>query len=381
MYLGGNNWRFNEGWYLLVYDLKSNQLKHENLSMNVTLTEEQKLALYRLVKGVREDFCLEQTMGGYAGTGKTTVIKYLIQFFPNFAVAAYTGKAANVLRKKGMFATTIHSRIYKPYFDNGVVYFDLTDEPGCEGFIIDEASMVSSDIYDDLKSFGKPMIFIGDHGQLEPIDSRLNLMEKPDYTLETIHRNAGDIARFAEFLRMGYASRGFKTADNSVEFVKNLTDKQLASYDQIICAFNKSRVELNTKVRSALGHKGVLNVGERIMCLRNSRREGLFNGMQGVVKKIYMSRGKNVLDFEFDGLVYESISYDVNQFGQESYKQKQGGPHPFDYAYAITAHKAQGDEWGKVLVIEQKCKNWSHKRWAYTAASRAKEKLVWQPAR
>jgi ATP-dependent exoDNAse (exonuclease V) alpha subunit len=44
--------------------------------------------------------------------------------------------------------------------------------------------------------------------------------------------------------------------------------------------------------------------------------------------------------------------------------------------YAVTCHKAQGDEWNRLLVIEQNGK-WDHARWAYTAASRAKVALDW----
>lgn len=349
------------------------------------LTERQKWALYQLVKGLRDDKLEQQTLGGYAGTGKTTLIKYLTKFFPNYAVAAYTGKAANVLRKKSIPASTIHSRIYKPFFDNGAVYFDLTDDPGCEGFIIDEASMVSKEIYEDLKEFGLPMVFVGDHGQLEPVDSNFNLMETPDYTLEEIHRNAGDIAQFAEHLRMGLNHRSFKNNGGLVEFLtaKKISDATLESVDQVICAFNKTRVEMNTRIRKIFGFEGIINVGERVMCLRNNRAAGLFNGMQGKVVNLYEGKyGKKYMDFEFDGNVINDVWYETSNFGKDTYKIHHGKdtPNPFDYAYTITAHKAQGDEWAKVLVIEQKCKNWSHKRWAYTAASRAKEKLVWQPS-
>lgn len=324
----------------------------------------------------------EQTLGGYAGTGKTTLLKYLTQFFPSFGVCAYTGKAANVLRKKGMRASTIHSLIYKPFFDNGVVYFDLNPSPGCDGFIVDEASMVSDEIYFDLKSFDYPMIFVGDHGQLEPIDSAFNLMADPDYRLERIHRNAGTIAEFAEHLRKGINSRGFKAEDEKVEFVGKATDELLTSVDQVICAYNRTRVGINTQIRKALGFKGLLEVGERVMCLKNNRTLGLFNGMQGTVMKLYSSvRGRPLMDFEFDGETLCGIPYEEDQFGKESYKIKHRGgdaPNPFDYAYCITAHKAQGDEWEKVLVLEQRCAKWNHRRWAYTAASRAKGKLYWQ---
>ena len=53
-------------------------------------------------------------------------------------------------------------------------------------------------------------------------------------------------------------------------------------------------------------------------------------------------------------------------------------PYEFAYAYAITTHKAQGSEWDKVLVFEERFPfdREEHKRWLYTACTRAKEKLV-----
>ena len=53
-------------------------------------------------------------------------------------------------------------------------------------------------------------------------------------------------------------------------------------------------------------------------------------------------------------------------------------PFDFAYAYAITTHKSQGSEWDKVLVFEESFPRVTdeHRRWLYTAATRAKEKLV-----
>ena len=350
------------------------------------LSDHQRQALYQIVTGFKERELTEQTLGGYAGTGKTTLISYLTKFFPDFGVCAYTGKAANVLRTKGMHgASTIHSRIYEPEFDKGIVYFNLKLNPNCDGFIVDEASMVGSEIYWDLKSYGLPMIFVGDHGQLEPVDSDFNLMSDPMYKLEEIHRNAGTIARYAEHLRFGYAARGFRDQSDKVAFLNNkqVTDDMLMSVDQVICAFNATRVETNYRIRSALGYNGVLNVGERVMCLRNNRELQLFNGMQGTVLSLHKGkRGRQLMDFDFCGEVYKDVPLDMKQFGQDKYniKHGKGTNNPFDYAYCITCHKAQGDEWGNVLVIEQKCRNWDHRRWAYTAASRAKNKLWWKLA-
>ena len=350
------------------------------------LTKQQTSVLYSLVQGVKNGE-EEQTLGGYAGTGKTTLIKYLCNFFPKYAVAAYTGKAANVLRKKDIQASTIHSRIYIPEIEYGVLIgFELApkEDLGCEGFIIDEASMVSHDIYGDLKSYGLPIIYVGDHGQLEPVGSDFNLMADPMYRLEEIHRNANDIAKFAEFLRKGRNSFHFRgTEEDRVSFIsqKRISDDDLMSVDQIICAYNATRVDLNKRVRAALGHTETVQVGDRVMCLKNNKQLNLFNGMQGVVKRLYEGQnGRSVMDFEFDNTVFCGIWYDKRWFNVEKPEFDYNGneyPNPFDFCNAITCHKAQGDEWETGLVIEQKCKNWDHKRWAYTGASRFKSLLKW----
>src|SRR3954447_26441989 len=75
----------------------------------VSLSDEQRAAVDRLLSFPSP----VQTLGGYAGTGKTTVIRTLNEELPLFAVCAYTGKAANVLRRKGVAASTIHSLIFK----------------------------------------------------------------------------------------------------------------------------------------------------------------------------------------------------------------------------------------------------------------------------
>lgn len=322
----------------------------------------------------------------FIATHNTTLAKYVTKFFPDYGVCAFTGKAANVLRKKGIEAKTIHSLIYKPVLEYGrLVGFEMADrkELGCTGFIVDEASMVSKDIYRDLCSYGLPIIPIGDHGQLEPVGSDFNLMEKPDYTLEEIHRNAGNIAHFAEHLRFGRPARRF-TECEEVWFrpQRRLFDEHLLEVDQIICAYNSTRVEMNSRIRSALGRTGILNVGERVMCLKNNKTAELFNGMQGVVNALHECpySGRNMMSFQPDGGDEKVIWYDTKQFGTEKPTMDYMGreyPNPFDYAYCITAHKSQGDEWGKVMVIEQKCKKWDHRRWAYTSASRAKKRLVW----
>ena len=318
-------------------------------------------------------------VAGAAGCGKSFLLTKIAENLPTFAVMAWTGKATNVLRERGIHhAATIHSTIYKPIIIKGqLVGFELRqeDELGCDGFLVDEGSTVSKGLYDDLMSFGLPCIFVGDHKQLEPIDSNFNLMEKPDYVLETIHRNAGDIARFAEKVSRGDAASGYKSDQVTLIEKKHVTNDLLMEVDQIICAYNRTRVELNNRVRDTLGFPEEVVEGDRVICLKNRKKLGLFNGMQGIVQEIDGNR----FTLDCDGLTYYQIPFDPNQFGRESAPNSQYmfGPVPFDFAYACTAHKFQGSEADKVLVWVQECKNWDHRRWAYTGASRAKKHLYW----
>lgn len=348
------------------------------------LTEHQKTTIKQVLKDLQNERFV--TMGGYAGTGKTTclntVVKALNQKNLHYAVCAYTGKATNVLRRKGINATTIHSCIYHPERDIQTNEVYWTRKPwqhiDFDGFIIDEASMVSEEIHKDILSFGLPILYVGDHGQLEPVGSKFNLMQNPHYKLEEVHRNAGEIAHFAEHLRKGLPSSSFIGKDK-VQIVKEsaIHEKHLASVDQIICAFNKTRVSLNERVRKFKKIEFThVAVGEKIICLRNKKNLGLFNGMQGVVTKIL--KKKDRFNFSTQDVDFENIHYDINQWGQEknNFRFDQEA-NPFDYAYAITCHKAQGDEFDNVIVFEQTCSEWDNKKWSYTAASRAKEVLIW----
>lgn len=350
----------------------------------IALSDEQRAAADAILENVVVKKRV-QTLGGYAGTGKTTVAKYLVETLKDWGVVAFTGKAADVLRRKGLSgAATIHSTIYrKPTEDEGRLLFVLRgrhEMPHC-GFLVDEASMVGPELFDDLQSFKLPIIAIGDHGQLPPVGADAGLMLCPDYTLETVHRNAGPIARFAEHLRYGHDARDWKSGGGVYLASKNeIEDKTLLGADQIICAYNRTRVKLNRRIRTLLERPDDPVVGDKVICLRNDRSVGVFNGQQGVIEEIDTEELRLSFKPSFcDQPVW--VGYHKKSWNAEktpAYERGRPGENiPFDFSYCITAHKSQGDEWGKVLVFEEKCDLWEHSRWAYTAASRAKDALVW----
>lgn len=349
--------------------------------MSIELTKEQKYVIDMLVKGVKAKKPV-QTLGGFAGTGKTTIVRTLRNKLNRFKVCAYTGKAVDVLKRKGVDASTIHSLIYEIQINShGDSEFVLREALDCDGIIVDEASMVSLEIFRDLESFDIPLICVGDHGQLPPVSGGgFNLMENPEYKLEEVHRNAGDIAHFANHIRMGLDPQDFRKSDQ-IQFLYDMNSNILTEVDQVICAYNATRVKLNKQIREKLGMKNIITIGEKVMCLRNSKRFGIFNGMQGRVKNFSFEKGKLLIDFDANGF-FPRLEVDVTSFNSEkpNFDHDPDSAHPFEYAYAITCHKAQGDEWDRVCVVEQKCDKWDHIRWAYTAASRAKQKVVWVPA-
>lgn len=346
------------------------------------LTEEQQKIADKITTDVRRKDV--QTLSGFAGTGKTTIVRYLLDRLPRFAVCAFTGKAAHVLREKGVgSAATIHSLIYvpEPQEDGSVLFFkrDMVDH---DGFIVDESSMVNAEMDRDLRSFGLPVIYVGDHGQLEPVGPNPGVMLKPDYVLETVHRNAGEIAHFAEWIRLGKNPDHFPT-EGKVTIIPASRHRaalesgnMLSNADQVICAFNATRQDVNRRVRAFRGLEGTVQVGDRVMCLRNNKKLGLFNGMQGVVTR---HRRGNVFDISTEIAVFEKVHYHPDVFGSERLSPDLDlkGDNPFDFCYCITAHKAQGGEFDSVLVLEQVCKHWDHRKWSYTAASRAKRQLTW----
>ena len=323
-------------------------------------------------------------LGGYAGTGKTTVAQAISDKVPGCMPCAFTGKAAYRLQEKGLPATTIHSLIYYPSDDKKA--FTLRDDVEGDWFLIDEGSMISKQLWEDLNTFGLPILLLGDPGQLEPVGNDPKLMHKPDVILEKIHRQAegNGIIQYANRVRKGepLGEMGM-FEDVDIKYGHQPTYGDIEWADVIICGFNKTRVKVNQIVRNMdteIDARETLCHGERIICLKNDRKLGVFNGQMFTVTSIiskdrYFTKANCVDDM---GQTRPLKLYNP-QFGANKtigFRDCPKGSVLADYGYCITCHKSQGSEWDNVLVIdEQMARLWNATRWRYTAATRAAKKL------
>jgi len=361
------------------------------------------------------------SIGGYAGTGKTTMIRSIREEFPKetiFHYMSFTGKAAMRIKQTlgdkyfynypADMCSTIHQAIYRVRRDAaGRFYgFDFDSSKTYQNVIIvDEASMVPQSIYNDLMRKNVPIIFIGDHGQLPPITPRgedpFNLMQDPMFKLNTIHRNADGIKHFATDIRLGNDEL---TSNKSYDNVQKYPHKKLDLSDHdpkkdiILVGGNYTRVGINQRIKRDLGFNQVVEPGLKVIALRNNWRcaPAIFNGQIFTIKDVIaQEEEKYVLDLVDDtGEIYENVDvakYAFNKARPYAPKSKilttrDGKPRyipytPFDYAYAITCHKSQGSEWDKVIVVnESQMFNRDgvddSVRWLYTAVTRAAKELT-----
>lgn len=366
-----------------------------NLLGDITLTEEQQTAITKIQDWFDKPGFSEFRLGGYAGTGKTTIIKTLIDPKRNGnmkpLIGAFTGKACHVLRKKGILdAATLHSTIYD-CVDNGDGTFDIElkrqlgtawNKPNL--YIVDEASMLTTDLHRDLKSFGIKLLFIGDPGQLEPVGDNPNLMKSPDYALTKIYRQAekSPIITLASLVRNGSPVRFADTTGAVTVKPKFVGDDELAEANQVLCAKNATRGLLNRRVRNHLGKLGSeITEGEKLICLKNNRNFQMFNGLIAFVTTIRNDFHDHwVVDLKDEAdKTYQQIPVWKLPFQRELEEGEYAPKHliHMDYGYAITVHKSQGSEWEHVLVYDEVLYKTDMKRWRYTAITRASQKLTY----
>ena len=365
------------------------------------------------------------TIAGYAGTGKSTLVRYIIDALnveeSRVCYCAFTGKAAEVLRRKGnKNVCTLHKLLYehiprpaggffrkpKPFIDYDVI-------------VVDEVSMAPKSLMELLFKHQVYVICLGDPFQLPPIDKEEDnhLLDNPHIFLDEIMRQEED----SEIIQLTMKIRNQEQIDyfngNEVKIIpySDLNTGVLQWGDQILTATNAKRQAINNQMRALQGRTGEPVDGDKIICLRNYwddsslNGDALINGTIGILQNSFQT-WREIPRFvqsdirKFDVLVGDLVVPETNDVYQMtemdrqmiitgekccdwrlSYKlgklrPKYGEivPKEFTYAYAITTHKSQGSEWPKVVVLEEKFPfdKIEHARWLYTACTRSSEKLV-----
>ena len=387
--------------------------------MELTKKQEEglKIAVERYKRGEKYT-CI----AGYAGTGKSTLVKFIVSALnvseDEICYATFTGKAAQVLLKKGnKKVSTLHKLLYKsiPKADGGFIRIPVDDVP-YRIVIVDEVSMAPKTLMKLLFNYKVHVICLGDPFQLPTIDKSEDngLLAKPHIFLDEVMRQAAEseIIRLTMDIREG---KPIKYSPNGKEVLIldkcQLNTGMLLWADQILVGTNATRVSINNQMRQLLGRGSKPEDGDKIICLRNywdflaENDDPLVNGTIGYLKnsfddfivlpknlggqKIKITNGNFISD---SNALFNHIHMDTNMIltGQKcvdyktayriSKNPKTAGllPLEFTYGYAITCHKAQGSEWDKVLVLEEKFPfdKVEHARWLYTACTRASEKLV-----
>ena len=431
---------------------------------------------------------------GYAGTGKTTMVKVIADYIKQsrqLAMMAPTGRAARVLATKtGHKAVTIHKAIYaKAHIEpkkvkdiaeseyKFVFPINESENGGNIVAIVDEASMVCSrkiehelfifgtdNLMEDLLTFVRPnfggkVIFVGDPAQLPLVGESVSNALRAEYfkekglkvveaELTEVLRQKGDsvILKNAMMIRdlLQKDKRNqlvFEEQKDDVEMVpsEQFLDKYLkyrkesGRHDSvIICYSNKSANRYNRDIRKSLyGGDVPLRENDILLITQNNYRLNRMNGefvpvlsvgartqqSAPVYAQIGGKRQRIVITLNFiqvtvpdgDGnpmlcMLLEdlltsdkaTISIDENRalyinFCMRHPSLKQGTQVFADallndeyynairakYGYAVTGHKCQGGEWGKVFVdyTDRTGLDDDSLRWAYTATTRAQKTL------
>ena len=364
-------------------------------------------------------------ISGYAGSGKSTLVRFIIDALDveedRVCYCAFTGKAAEVLRKKGnKNVSTLHRLLYE-HIPRPAGGFFRRPKPriGYDVIVVDEVSMAPQSLIELLFSHKVYVVCLGDPFQLPPIDKDENnhLLDHPHVFLDEIVRQAQE----SEIIRLTMQIRNQEPIDyidgHEVMVIpqNELNTGMLQWGDQILTATNAKRQSINNQMRTLMGRTEGPVDGDKIICLRNYwedssvNGDALVNGTIGILSNSFQTIrelprfiGSSIKHFDVlvgDLIVpetqdiYSMVEIDHHmmltgekccdwrlsyQLGKLKPRYGEIVPKEFTYAYAITTHKSQGSEWDKVVVLEEKFPfdRIEHARWLYTAATRASEKLV-----
>lgn len=351
---------------------------------------------------------------GPAGTGKTkmlellsTAFKYYNKYFISVTHTAVNNLKMRISAENSIFQTIAEFITAK------------NDASNCDILFIDECSMVSNiDIKKILeKSDYKAIVMVGDICQIESIKysnwfelSNRYFNKNTRFELSQTHRTHDeDLIELWDCIRNNnekavniLSNQEYTQPLNNEVFNKDLDDEIILclNYDGMygINNINKVRQSMNDNLEYQIG-VDTYRIGDRILFNDCPRFKGVFyNNLKGIIKEIYEDKinknwvftieiDKNAINIDNIPLFIEvletsnknkiNVKFNVNEYADiDDDENKYDHIIPFNLAYAISIHKAQGLEYDCVkIIITSNIEEMITKNIFYTAITRAKQKL------
>ncbi len=356
---------------------------------------------------------------GGPGTGKTTIIKCILQIFKDMGkkvkLMAPTGRAAKRLSEStGQDASTIHRALEMTGGDESKFIFNSTQKLTADVIIVDEVSMVDSQLmYYLVRAIkrGSKLILVGDKDQLASVGAGnvlADILESGCFAtmcLTQIYRQSEDslIIVNAHAINQGKMpemtnkSKDFffdkkENPEDVLDSVINMCTSRIPNYLDIdsskvqVLAPMKAGIigidNINKKLQEKINppslskmevenEKCIYRKYDRVMQITNNyerewskdgeRGSGVFNGDIGNILDIDINTNEVIVEFE-DGRVARYLKNDLNEL---------------TLSYAITIHKSQGSEFDVVIIpVLSGPPMLLTRNLLYTAVTRAKKMVV-----
>lgn len=361
-------------------------------------------------------------MTGGPGTGKTTTLNAIIKILKNkgkkVLLSAPTGRAAQRMSElTGDEAKTLHRLLEVSWDkqDNPVFNKNERNQLKCDALIIDEVSMVDTYIFESVMRalpLGCRLILVGDSDQLPSVGPG-NILG------DIISSNIVPVVRLNEIFRQARQSlivtnahkivKGempvLNSADKDFFFLKRSNKGDVTDVIVDLCtnrlpkaygysAFENIQVlapskkgelgtaELNHKLQNALNPRNeeksevtvnskTFRTGDKVMQIKNNydirwfkddgdTGEGIFNGDIGIIEKIDKKAKSIKINF------YDKTAVYTYEYAAD-----------LDFAYAVTVHKSQGNEFDSVIIpMFPGPPQLYYRNLLYTAVTRAKKTLI-----
>lgn len=376
-------------------------------------SEEKKNALLNMFEKSKVSFIY-----GSAGTGKTTLIKYISDFFSNNSklFLANTNPAVDNLKRKVITNDADFMTVSK-FLSNS------TEKSDYDLLFIDECSMVSNRDMSLIlkKSNYKLLILVGDTYQIESINFGNWFSIAKSFVPKTSVIELTNTYRSSNNELKVLWERVRNLDDSITEFLcKNNYSKNLDSSvfekqddDEIILCLNYDGLyginNINNFLQTNNENKGVTigvntyKVGDPILFNESNRFSPLiYNNMKGIIKSIdenddevifsvkldFAINELNASDYDFvllepaeddSSVIKFAVKKSVNYDEEEADKRYLV---PFQVAYAVSVHKAQGLEFNSVkIIVSNEVEEQVTHNIFYTAITRAKKflQIYWTP--